>query len=260
MRKLKGELIKTCKLPVVYITTIVSLVLNLALFFWMAYLSDDMIRQDILCNADKAGYFSLGVFANVFRKIWASIVGCYIIGSELESNSKHFSIQNQGKIGFFLYKGLCVSILSFLMVMASYVLSFLGSIIFTGTISQDFSFLITISQIFYIWLMTLGFCILTMCLTQVTRKTIPIILIFFLLEFSGQFFPDSIKNIWYRVDGYWYFSNLLAPIKENLREMHNFSFSISSQYSGYTGLFIWFLLVILLIVGISLFFYKQEEK
>ena len=258
MKKITGELIKIIKMPVVYISTIAVFFFDLLLFLWLAYISGGEIRQTILQNADKASYFSLAMFAVIFRKIWAIIIGCESIGGEMESNSNDFSIQNQGKCGLFFHKCIGIGIFSLILIIFICFAPFVVDLILTGSISSDFNMGTLIDQMALVYLMTVGSALLAMFFVQITKKTIPIIVIFLVFEFFGQFFPFGIIDVWNKTDGYWYFSNLLLPLKENLSQMKNFSFSLSTAFDGYQGFLIWIILMVLLIGVAGYVTYKKE--
>lgn len=257
MKKWRGEWIKISKLPIVYRTSIIILAINLFLYFWMAFLSGENIRQETLRYPAHAGYFSLGIFVSMFRKIWAVIVGTYLAGTEIESGSQVYSVQNQGKYALYGYKMLIASVWSMAMVVLSFLLSYLASILLGGKL-QSFDIGILAQQMIIVWLMTIGIILLAMVITLFTKKTIPVIMIVVIFDFFGSFLPQICNKLWEKIDGYWYFSNLLKPIKEQLSEMQNFSFRITDKFQGCQGLIIWSLVQICIIV-ISLYFLKEKE-
>ncbi|MCI8410619.1 MAG: hypothetical protein HFJ09_15385 [Lachnospiraceae bacterium] len=257
MKKWRGEWIKICKLPIVYRTSIIILAINLFLYFWMAFLSGENIRQETLRYPAHAGYFSLGIFVSMFRKIWAVIVGTYLAGTEIESGSQVYSVQNQGKFALYGYKMLIAGVWSMAMVILSFLLSYFACVILNKEL-QNLDIGILINQIIIVWLMTIGIILLAMVITIFTRKTIPVIIMVIIFDFFGSFLPQICNELWEKIDGYWYFSNLLKPIKMQLSEMHDFSFRVTNVFQGYQGLLIWSLLQIC-IVDILLYFLKEKE-
>lgn len=256
MKKWRGELIKICKLPILYRTSAIILTINIFLYFWLAFLSGETIRQETLRYPVHAGYFSLGIFASMFRKIWAAIVGTYLAGAELESGSQVYSVQNQGKYALYGYKMLVAGVWSMAMVVLSFWLSYFASILLSGKL-QGFDIGILAQQMIIIWLMTIGIILLAMVITLFTKKIIPVIMIVIIFDFFGSFLPQICNKLWEKVDGFWYYSNLLKPIKMQLSEMHDFSFRITDAFQGCHGLLIWSLVQICVIV---IFLYSLKEK
>ena len=255
---LKAELLKERKNKSLYWLNGITLALILLIFLWQAYLSSSNIRQGELQIPYKAGAYSVMTFTTLFRKIWGILYGFIIINLECVENRKDFFVFNTGKIKLFVSKLIASGMVAFLIIFFLYSGSYVISAIVSRNFQNECNVFVVIVRLFLIWFMTIGNVLLGMLISLALREVVLVTSIVFTLEFFSSLYPQIIIDIWNRIDGYWYFSNLLKPIKEQLSGVNNYNITLSDNFSGIMGLVVW-VIIYLFMVFAGLYSVNRKE-
>lgn len=255
---LKAEILKLRKNKTVVYFTIIVFFLVMLIYLWEAYFTNSNIRQVSLQNATNAGAYGMVIFTTIFRKLWGVLFGFLIVNVELIEHRSDFFIQNTSRRKMWTAKLMIGGMVSAMMSILAYLIPLLVSAIISGYFKCEVSFISIFVQILTVCLITLGNILLGMLASLVINDIIIVGILVCTLDFFPNLYPKPITDIWDRIDGYYYISYYLKPIKEQLKDLKYFIFSISDKYSGFTGLIIW-ILILIVTIGFSYYLFEKRE-
>ncbi len=252
---IKAEFLKQRKNSTIVVFSITFLCLTLILFLWEVFWAGDAIRQDDVNTIQKGEAFSMVLFLTLFRKIWGILYGFLSVHMEFVDNRKEYFLYSYNKTQLWISKiavgaAAAGAMIALIILIPDILMVFRDSVI-SG---EEFP---VITQALLVWMMTLGNIILGMIVGIYIKDIVVVVIITFSLEFFPNVFPGIVNRVWEKLDGYWYFSNMLNPMKEQLEGLKQFSFELSGGFSNGNGLVIW-VVVFLAIASIGIGLLKRR--
>lgn len=255
---IKAEWLKQKRNNAIIILNLIILLIVLGLYLWSAFGANGDALQLPLRKSGCAGAYGLVVFTTLCRKMWAILYGYLIVNMELTENRSDFFIQNSNRKIFWSTKIVFGAALSALFIVLSYIIPSIISAVSSKEFNQGISIGQVIIQMLLIWIITVGNIILGMILALLIKDAVIVAVIVFTLEYFSNLFPKVILFVWEKIDGYWYVSNLLKPIKNQLLKLNNFAFSLSESFTGITGVFLW-ITVLCIMIFVSFWIFIKKE-
>ena len=238
LRLVKAEWLKQKKNRLMINLNVVIMLIIVGLYAWSAFAANEGALQPKLRQVSCAGAYGVTLFTTLCRKIWAILYGFAMVNMEFIENRCDFFVQNAKRWKMWLAKFLYGSVLAMLIINIS------GSTLF--------------AQLLIVWMMTIGNILLGMWLALVVNDMIIIAILVLTLEFFSNIYPNFILKIWEKIDGYWYISSFLSPMKQELLGLNKFYFSLSNCSLGVNGFFVWGSIVMGMILISCYMFLKKE--
>lgn len=228
------------------------------LYLVQTYLIEGSFRLTSLQAWGLAGAYALVVFATIVRKIWGIVFGFELIRLELVENRTDFFIHRTGRSKLWGSKVLLSTCLSFIMVLMSCFIPATISFFIGSTSLGAISILTLFLQCVIVWLMTLGSILVGMLAALIIKDVMVILSIVLTLEFFSGIYPQTILNIWDRIDGYIYISPLMIPLRNCLEGMDNFNFIISDLFTPHLGMLLWGI-ILLFYIGTGFIVFSRKD-
>ena len=248
-RVLKAEGFKERKYTPLIALNGVVMALIVLLYLWMSYLAGGNIRQEQLQSPCKAGSYGLVLFTTLFRRIWGVIYGFLIVNMELVENRTDFIIPNTGRRRLFAGKLVISSVQALVMVFLSYLLPYAAAACISHKVSNDTDLIMTVGQLLLVWFMTIGCILAGMIAALICREVLLVMAVLLTLEYFSNLYPQCVIDLWNRLDGYWYFSNLLYYTQNQLDGLENISFYLTDNFTGAAGLLVWLVVYFLFLTA-----------
>lgn len=258
LRLVKAEWMKQKKNRLMINLNVVIMLIIVGLYVWSAFAANEGALQPKLRQVSCAGAYGVTLFTTLCRKIWAILYGFAMVNMEFIENRCDFFVQNAKRWKMWLAKFLYGSVLAMLIICLTYVIPAGIAFITSGRFDINISGSTLFAQLLIVWMMTIGNILLGMWLALVVNDMIIIAILVLTLEFFSNIYPNFILKIWEKIDGYWYISSFLSPMKQELLGLNKFYFSLSNCSLGVNGFFVWGSIVMGMIIISCYMFLKKE--
>jgi hypothetical protein len=139
-------------------------------------------------------------------------------------------------------------------------LSFIIPFMISLLMFHQFSLNITLAfcQIFIAWLISIGSMLLGIFLRFIVNEFLLFTIIISILEFFSNFFPHQIIDFWTRCDGFFYLSQALVPLKNQLNDLKNQQIYLPHSFHLINGFIIWMGILVLMII-MNMYIIKRKD-
>lgn len=258
IKRIRAEWIKERKnVPIMSVHLFVIGIIVL-LYLWMTFFTNAEIRQVALKEEHRAGYYSLMLFATMFQRIWGFVYGFLVIRMEFTEDRSDYFVQNTGKFKMLFSKLLVAAVTTLVIVGFLFFIPFAIAHFFGTGSAMKSDIVITLGQIFLIWGMTMGSILIGVATALICEEMLLAGAVVLSLEYFQNLYPKFIIEIWNRLDGYWYFSNLLEYTKNQLSTLTSFTVTLSEEFQKFEGL-VWYSILCILLLGIIFGIVNKKE-
>lgn len=256
IKLLKAEHIKQKHDRIIIGLSVAVLIILSFMIIWSTCLADHESHQVLLEDSGKAGLYGLFFFFTILRRVFGLIYGYHVIDMEFINNRQEFFIKNTGRIRIITGKIILGMILLLIMSFLSFIIPFMISLL----MFHQFSLNITLAfcQIFIAWLISIGSMLLGIFLRFIVNEFLLFTIIISILEFFSNFFPHQIIDFWTRCDGFFYLSQALVPLKNQLNDLKNQQIYLPHSFHLINGFIIWMGILVLMII-MNMYIIKRKD-
>ncbi|MEE0988156.1 hypothetical protein [Kandleria vitulina] len=226
------------------------------MMIWSTCLADYKSQQVLLEESGKAGLYGLFFYITVLRRLFGLLYGYHVIDIEFINNRQDFFIKNTGRIKIIMGKIILGMLVLFVMSFLSFILPFIISLLIFHQFSLDIA--LAFHQMIVTWLMAIGSMLLGMLLRFIFNEFLLFTIIISMLEFFSSFFPHQIIDIWTRCDGFFYLSQALVPLKNQLKGLRHYQIYLPHSFHLLNGFIIWMGILVLLII-MNMYIIKRKD-